>query len=265
MKNRLSIYVSSPDSYADVFKVFYKGYRKYWVDCPYIFYLTTNTQQYEGLNCICNNKVDDSWVERTIAALPQITSKYLLVMCDDLIICDRINNREIEAILDYMDAHQIRYCRLDPLPFGNLVTECPLIRKVNQQTPYAINLQIGIYRKDYFIELLGDGTSTPWEIESNVNENASKALDIDFNDIIVTSKPIIPYIHGVYKGKWINRSVKRIVDLGIADVFQRERVDLLTEWKIRLITWLQWRISPETRKRLKTVLKSIGVKFTTNF
>ena len=34
MDKRLSIYVSSPDSYSDVLAVFLKGYRRYWSDCP---------------------------------------------------------------------------------------------------------------------------------------------------------------------------------------------------------------------------------------
>lgn len=56
MDKRLSIYVSSPDSYSDVLAVFLKGYRRYWSDCPYEFILTTNTKSYEGITCICNNK-----------------------------------------------------------------------------------------------------------------------------------------------------------------------------------------------------------------
>ena len=49
MDKRLSIYVSSPDSYSDVLAVFLKGYRRYWSDCPYEFILTTNTKSYEVL------------------------------------------------------------------------------------------------------------------------------------------------------------------------------------------------------------------------
>ena len=59
MDKRLSIYVSSPDSYSDVLAVFLKGYRRYWSDCPYEFILTTNTKSYEGITCICNNKQND--------------------------------------------------------------------------------------------------------------------------------------------------------------------------------------------------------------
>ena len=107
MDKRLSIYVSSPDSYSDVLAVFLKGYRRYWSDCPYEFILTTNTKSYEGITCICNNKQNDTWVERTIAALPVIKSKYVMLMCDDIILSDNVDNSLIERLLDYMDSHEI--------------------------------------------------------------------------------------------------------------------------------------------------------------
>ena len=142
MDKRLSIYVSSPDSYSDVLAVFLKGYRRYWSDCPYEFILTTNTKSYEGITCICNNKQNDTWVERTIAALPVIKSKYVMLMCDDIILSDNVDNSLIEQLLDYMDSHEIRYCNLGPTPKGSKIKSFPLLRSVNKQIPYAINLYL---------------------------------------------------------------------------------------------------------------------------
>ena len=93
---RLSIYVGSPDSYSDVLSIFLNGYHRYWSNCPYEFNLSTNTKKYDGIHCFCNNKQGDSWVERTISVLSNITTKYILLLCDDIIICDYINNDEIE-------------------------------------------------------------------------------------------------------------------------------------------------------------------------
>ena len=99
MDKRLSIYVSSPDSYSDVLAVFLKGYRRYWSDCPYEFILTTNTKSYEGITCLCNNKQTDTWVERTITALPVIKSKYVMLMCDDIILSNNVDNSLIEMCI----------------------------------------------------------------------------------------------------------------------------------------------------------------------
>ena len=225
MDKRLSIYVSSPDSYSDVLAVFLKGYRRYWSDCPYEFILTTNTKSYEGITCICNNKQNDTWVERTIAALPVIKSKYVMLMCDDIILSDNVDNSLIERLLDYMDSHEIRYCNLGPTPKGSKIKSFPLLRSVNKQIPYAINLQFGIFRKDLFVELLGDGS--------------------------------------LYKGKWIRHAVENLSRLSLYIDSGRGIVPLSQQIKIDMTNWLQWKISPKQRRALKNVLSRVGMKFAT--
>ena len=263
MDKRLSIYVSSPDSYSDVLAVFLKGYRRYWSDCPYEFILTTNTKSYEGITCICNNKQNDTWVERTLAALPVIKSKYVMLMCDDIILSDNVDNSLIEQLLDYMDSHEIRYCNLGPTPKGSKIKSFPLLRSVNKQIPYAINLQFGIFRKDLFVELLGDGSLSAWDIENSINEQAAVAPSEDYKDVVAVSEYVLPYIHGVYKGKWIRHAVENLSRLSLYIDSGRGVVPLSQQIKIDMTNWLQWKISPKQRRALKNVLSRVGMKFAT--
>lgn len=263
MDNRLSIYVSSPDSYADVFAIFLKSFRKFWSDCPYEFILTTNTRSYNGLTCICNNKQNDTWVERTLAALPAIKSKYILLMCDDIILRDKVDNSVIEQLIDYMDSHEIKYCSLGPTPKGDIIESFPLLRSVNQQTPYAVNLQLGIFKKDYFVKLLGDGSLSSWDIENSINEQAALAPNENFKDVVAVSKYVLPYIHGIYKGKWIRQAVKKLKILGLYEESCRGMVTLSQQLKIDMTLWLQWKISLSQRRMLKSFLSRIGIKFAT--
>ena len=265
MDNRLSIYVSSPDSYADVFAIFLKGFRKFWSDCTYEFILTTNTRSYEGITCICNNKQNDTWVERTLVTLPAIKSKYILLMCDDIIISDKVDNSVIERLLDYMDSHEIKYCRLEPIPKGDIIKSFPLLRSVNRQTPYAINLQLGIFRKDFFVELIGDGSLSSWDIENSINEQAAFAPNEDFKDVVAVSKYILPYIHGVYKGKWIRQAIANLTKLGLYEDSGRGIVSFSQQLKIDMTHWFQWKISLNQRRMLKSVLSMMGIRFATKW
>lgn len=263
MSSRLSIYVSSPDSYSDVFRLFYKAFKKYWNSCPFELVFSTNTQKYEGIKCLCNNKTGDTWVERTIAALPHICTEYVLLMCDDIIITTPVNNDEINKILDYMECNNIKYCRLKPLKSGKTIKELPSLSYVNKQTPYAINLQIGIIRKDYFAELLGDGSRSAWEIENVLNEQSSIARDDCFKDIISVNRPVIPFVHGVWKGKWISSSYKYI-KMNYPDYsFERPVLPFYTDLKIRAIDFIEEAVSFKTRRRIKNTLMKLGMSFST--
>lgn len=263
MGKRLSIYVSSPDSYSDVFEVFLKGYRNYWRDCPYEFILTTNSRSYEGLTCICNHKQNDTWIERTIDAMPLIRTKYILLMCDDLIIRGNVDNNEIESILDYMDAYNMRFCRLNPLPSKIIVKDLPYLSRVNRQTPYAINLQIGIFRKDYLLQLLGTGELSAWDIENQLITETARAKNELFPDVVSVNRFVIPFVHGVIKGKWIRKSLSYVKKQYPEIKIYRDVIPLTMEIKIDLIDALQHVLSQKTRKRLKSFLRSLGVKFTT--
>lgn len=265
MRKRLSIYVSSPDSYSDVFTIFLKGFRKYWSDCPYEFILTTNSYSYEGLTCICNHLKEDTWVERTIAALPRIESKYILLMCDDLIINDKVNNSKIEKILDYMDLNNIKYCHITPLNFGNKILYNPLLRKINKQTPYAVNLQIGIFRKDYFIDILGEGNLSAWQIENEINKLAVHSLDENYDDIIGVGEIVIPYIHGVVKGKWFRKAIKYIRNNYSDEVICRSINSYKEELFIYLKSFILKNINPKIRLKIKSLLKKIGISFAIDY
>lgn len=261
---RLSIYVSSPDSYSDVLSIFLNGYHRYWSNCPYEFNLSTNTKKYDGIHCFCNNKQGDSWVERTISVLSNITTKYILLLCDDIIICDYINNDEIEEILDYMDNNNIRFCRLKPYAFKGPHTSSSLLFRVNKQTPYAVNIQIGIFRKDYLEELLGDGCLSAWNIEASLNKKAAQAENELYEDVVVVSKNIIPHIHGIMKGGWIRTSVKKLREKHLCSDLERPFIPWTMELKLRLISFINPKISFRTRRIIKLIaMKMLGLNFTT--
>ena len=176
-------------------------------------------------------------------------------MCDDLIVSDVVDNGQIEQILDYMDNHNINFCRLNPLDIGNKIDELPLLRNVNKRTPYAVNLQIGIFNTEFFKKLLGTGEMSAWDIEKAINDEASVAKDKYFEDVVAVSKYVIPYIHGVYKGMWKRLSVKKIIKRGIDINIQRPYVPLKLELKIFLIGWLQYKLSPGLRLFFKRFIR----------
>lgn len=262
-RNRLSIYVSSPDSYSDVFSVFYRAFFRYWKDCPYDFYLTTNTQAYEDIKCIQNNKPGDTWVERTLAAMPKIDSKYLLLMCDDTFISQPVNNIDIERILDYMDNNNIKYCRIKPIKAKDIIGKEIGLCHVSTNIPYAVNLQIGIIRKDFLMHLLGDGKKSAWEIEGNIQNKLKVDKYNNYVDIVAVNKPIVSFVHGIWKGKWIRGTYNYIKKEYPDYVFERPRLSIGLSIKILLINNLEMMTPIKARRALKSILTKLGVKFTT--
>lgn len=174
-----------------------------------------------------------------------------------------VETNEIESILDYMDSYNMRFCRLNPLPSKVIVKELPYLSRVNRQTPYAINLQIGIFRKDYLLQLLGTGELSAWDIENQLITETARAKNELFPDVVSVNRFVIPFVHGVIKGKWIRKSLSYVKKQYPEIKVSRDVIPLTMEIKIDLIDALQHVLSQKTRKRLKSFLRSLGVKFTT--
>ena len=262
-KKRLIIYVSSPDSYSDIFKVFLKCYKKYWADCPYEFVLSTNSLCYEGIRTLRNYKQNDTWTERTIAALKQIDSEYILLMNDDFFITDYVDSAKIEHILDLMDKYDLMYCKLAKNAKGIPVEKgCNLLR-VNKRQPYGKNLQVGIFRKEYFEGILGNGEKSAWDLEKEWLKETLDAPNEYFENITASSEIIIDTVHGVAKGMWFPSALKKLKSLQIEVDSQRGILSKSEENKMNIISYVGKRCSPRLRYNIKKLLTKFGMKFTT--
>ncbi|MBS7102136.1 MAG: hypothetical protein KH154_16275, partial [Parabacteroides sp.] len=85
----------------------------------------------------------------------------------------------------------------------------------------------------------------------------------DYKDVVAVSEYILPYIHGVYKGKWIRHAVESLSGLSLYIDSGRGVVPLSQQIKIDMTNWLQWKISPRQRRTLKSILSRFGVNFAT--
>lgn len=267
MKDRLTVYISSPKAYKDVFDIFYQCYNKFWKNSEFPIVLSTNYDaQYKGVRVINSENLQDSWTERTIDALNTIDSDYILLLCDDLFINETVNNEDIKAILDLMDQYKIDYCRLNPYKKGARFNETDLIYKVHKRMPYALNLQRGIFRKNYLLSLLGDGSKSAWNLENEWLQKSQVSPNEYYDNVAVVGKNVISVIHAVQKGLFYPSVKKRLGVIGISINSDRQymsrRTELIQQLKENLGNGL---FNPKVRFILKSLLGKFGFSFTSKY
>ena len=262
-EGRLTLYVSSPDSYSDVFQVFLNAYKRFWTDCPYRFLLCTNTKTYDGIDVITNHQMNDDQIRRTIPIISEIKTKYVMLLCDDLIINKKVDTNTIESILDYMDENDLTYCRMKPLWTGEVIKDFPICRRINKQTPYGLNFQLGIFRKDFFVETLGDGSWDAYDVENMLNDSTTNAPDEYYDDKIAVRVPVISFYHGVAKGKWLPSAAKYILEEKLADELHRDVLPKSFELKSSIRWWVGIHCPSKYRRPLKKLLSVFGIKSAT--
>lgn len=266
MKKRLTIFINSPDNYADVFSVFLQCFKLNWKECRYDMVLSTNSLKYSDENIIVYNNYceNDTWMNRTIPVIRQIDTKYILLMCDDSIITHKIDDLLIERILDDMDLLKLDYCKLTGSVKGETIGNSGLLTKVQKNTPYARNLQVGIFNKEYLIGLLGDGSKSPWDLESEWLKEAGRESKEYFQNIVISNTDIMHVRNAVLKGRWYSSALKQLKDMGINVCPERCVIGSVEEKRLQMFEVWGVIIPPQMRPLVKKILKVFGIKFATD-
>lgn len=266
-ENKLCIYISSPESYSDVLDVFIRCFEMNWPSCKYPVVISTNSPKELGDNYYVKviNVAPDNWVTRTICCLSELEYDYILLMMDDSIIMKSVNDSDIDMIVKEMDEYNLNYCKMTAAKKGVLYKDSKLLNKVRKDTPYARNIFMGVYRRTYLLNELGDGSLSAWDIEKKWLEEARNSRGSDwYEDVVLCNKTIISVRNGVIKGVWFPSVKKEVARLGIRIESERQSTSFINEFKMNLGARLGTRLHPKIRLFLKKVLGFVGVNFATN-
>lgn len=107
--SKVAVLVNSCDSYSDIWQYFFFFVNKHWKNCPYEFYLNTETLTYDyttpcGASLkILNSKTGTPWSKRLIMALDTIDEEYIIHILDDSFLLQDVNQDMINKCLSDME------------------------------------------------------------------------------------------------------------------------------------------------------------------
>ncbi|HWQ96234.1 MAG TPA: hypothetical protein VN368_02565 [Candidatus Methylomirabilis sp.] len=205
--DKAAVLISSCDRYNDLWKPFFTLFFKYWPDCPYPVYLSTNHQIYDHPRVITIPVGDDiDWSEGFRSSLQQIPYKYVIIMMEDFFPIKSADTSGIEKLLSYMEKKRAGCLRLFPCPGPDL--PCPdndKVGEISKGSAYRLSLQAAIWDKEILMGLLCNGESA-WELEMKGTERTNR-LDMPFLSVIGNS-PLPYYCTAVVKGKWVEGALQ---------------------------------------------------------
>jgi len=266
MKKKLCIYISSPSSYSDIFNIFIRCFEKKWRDCSYPIVISTDCKKElsEKYDVRLIDSKYNNWVTRTIECLKQIDYEYILLMMDDALIMNSVDESLIEEIVFDMDRYNIDYCKLTAAKKGLLYKDSRLLNIVSKETPYAKNIFMGIYRRSFLLNELGDGSLSAWDIEKKWLDESKNAIKGDFFDnVVLCNRVVINAPNAVIGGKWFPSIKKKIIKMGIPIESERESVSRIQEIKMNTGAKLGNSLPPRMRRGLKKMLAAFGMSFAT--
>jgi hypothetical protein len=145
----------------------------------------------------------------------QLSESHLIVILDDFLFQDQVNQERLSTLLEQAVRKDLPYLRLVPLglPVFERAIKCwrkrglEDIAPIRQSRPFYSSLQIAIWNRQHFIDMLmGEGSI--WGFEHQVRSG-----DRHF---AVTKDPPILYQHLVEKGRWLPFAEERLREVGLS-------------------------------------------------
>lgn len=209
---QMAILVISCDKYADLWYVFFDLWAKFWPDCPYQMYIGSNyiKCERENVNSICIGE-DLSWAENVSKMLDQIDESYVLIMMEDVYLCERVDSERFKKLLSYVVEH-----KLDCLHLRNHLTGIRRLDKklgiqcIEAGSPYYVHAVDCIWRKDTMKRFLVPGYNA-WDFELK----NSKTVRPGEQNFAAVEKDMFVVKNGVVRGKYLKSTVDYLNLIGV--------------------------------------------------
>jgi len=170
-KKKVSMLVLSCDKYGDLWDDFFNLKDKYWPDCPYDWYVVTESIDYnrEGVSVIkCGN--DLNWAGRFRKAVQSANTPYIGLFLDDYFISDSIDNNRVNLFVEIMEKDKVSFLNLGnvfrhiiDLPYKKYYKEHLII--IPNHLRYGIDTAAAIWDKHFLLQKLGEKDYSAWEFE----------------------------------------------------------------------------------------------------
>ncbi len=200
--NELSILVYSCNKNSDMWTIFLKLFKRYWNDCKYKLILLTDyyedEKSIEGFDDVV--VLDDSWYNMIMAGLERARTPYVMLFMDDYLLCDYVNNQDID---NYIDIARKYNCGNIRFFYSNMLKPKTFRRDerfdfYGPGSAYSITTQVGIWDVDFLKRNIKPQWSA-WDFE----RVGSIEIEDKKQPLLGTKKYVFPYIEGIRKGKWM--------------------------------------------------------------
>ena len=245
MQKDFPVFVSSADSYHDIWPVFFDLFKMHWPEYDGIIYLSTEEKVYdhEGLNIHCTQVGKlGSFGKIFRAGLDQVKSDHLLLMMIDYIFMSKVNDKNIRHY--YNCFIELGFDSLLIIP-SNFETQTPTsfekIKKVGLPVPHLFSYQIAFWKKGILYKMALPHEN-PWTSEWYGSTRANK-MRIQLGCLSESVEtPILYDPHGCLdKGKWLNNAIEYLQKIDYPVDFKKRGIheELPQKFKERLkIKWM---------------------------
>ena len=224
MSQTFSVFVSSSDSYSDIWDVFFDMYQKFWPEYKGKIYLNTEEKNYchRGLNIICTKVGKHKAFGETFrAGLDVVKEDNVLVIMIDYMFMGAVNHAKLNELFIYFYQNNLDSLCLKHQGLPSVV--CDDNPEISRFKPscHVFSYQIAFWKKAILKEMALPHEN-PWTSEWYGNKRALQAK-LDIRTINEKACRVFTYNAAgcLHQGKWLPDAVSFLQSLSYSMDFTK--------------------------------------------
>lgn len=228
--HRIAIAVLSCDPYSDIWDAYGQLFQRFWPDCPYDLFMASNHLSFDkyGFNPILLGD-DISWSHGLIVLLNLLEEKgydYAMIPFDDLMLCEKVDNRYVSSAIDSFIHEQGDCLRFVPEKASRCNKYNYFYGRMGIKVPYRVTLGFALWNIQILKQIVIEGESA-WQFEKNATQRS-----FEFKNFYCTKKSPFKFLNLIIKRKIDINTYEKLKKLLPDATFEREKVVIKEEkWK----------------------------------
>ncbi|MDD4110975.1 MAG: hypothetical protein PHS54_05460 [Clostridia bacterium] len=258
--NDITLVILSCDNFIDVLDGCIKSIHTFWSDCPMPIAVITESipeKRFDNVTFFDAGKGKE-YSDRIKISLPQIKTKYVMVMLGDYYINKKVDTKRIEYLYTVIRNNDIDYLRLFNKSFKEKkkFPEDKSLRIIDTSYfRYKVNLYIGIWKKDTLLKMCQESQNA-WQFEVSLTE---KMHHLHGKCLTITKKEI-SIADVVRKGKITRNTWKYVHKNGLYEG-DRVKQDFKSYFRLKMISFLKTITPVKIQEKIKKRLIKKGHKY----
>lgn len=261
--NTCTIIIPTNDKYLDICQNFVEVLRMSWSECPYRVIISVygeNKNYQSKVAEILYNEDAKTITSCVYKATKLYNSNMYMVFLGDAFFSKKIDNKEVEKIIDSFQASGFEYCMLRPRKaYDKIRPYNKMIRYIGRRDRYNHSF-IAFMAKPEFIEKeFSNPMINDFDFESKyLDEINDCKKNIYYEKHAILRKNIFHIMPGIEKGKWdriVLRKLKR--EYPSIEFATRQQVSINTELILLIRRVLIWAFPNCVRVQLKRIYNTM--------
>ncbi|MFT7155469.1 MAG: hypothetical protein ACI8Q1_000470 [Parvicella sp.] len=240
--NKVAFLVVSCDAYSDLWEPFFQCFFKYWPDCPYQIYLSSNFKKFPDsrVRSICLGE-DSDYSTNLIAILRQIEEENLIFWFEDVFLAGRVDTQRVVSLVNKLSVNDISYLKLSiDYPWVYTTEFVDLIGPIPKGVKYRGAVGMAYYKKSLLAKMLIPGLSA-WQMDKSDISNTMKESFYALSTQGLKNPPF-KYEHAVIKGRWSYPTPKFLESEGLGHCIKNRKRQSKKDHLYIQLFWLRLKL-----------------------